>query len=300
MVFRRARERAVVLGALGSVLLLAGCTDAAADPERPAPDGFQADIESWTLPLDAYRPADIATIDYAYQLALADCLDGSGIVVDVEPASAGGAAKSATTNAAGRALFTADTTAAYGYHRGPAPGNVDDAPPEPHDLDAQEQILMQECEAHATEQLPPPLYGDLAQNLQIGAWTGARFAPEVVATFQEWQARLSAATTAVTIPANPLAMPTQEIAEKFGLDVTSVATPEITISAEEIDLATADYACQVESGFRAAFYDAEVQRNLDAYASNTEALMQAQQENDERSRIAADLIVSLGGSDLLK
>lgn len=261
------------------------------DGDFRGPDGFEENVETWALPLDAYRP-DSRYTDYAYALVLRDCVRTAGIEVEIEvrPVAAD-ERPSATTNDAGRELFTLQTAQTYGYHRA-SPG--DREPPAELALEIDAQAAYDSCLVSADQEMPTGPYGELAQYLQLGAWYGATLDPSVVQTAEEWRECLDSQTE-VNLPMSPLDMPTQEMQSAFGLDVELYAdglpSPEM---ADELALAEADFRCQESSGFRSAFYAAEVLRNNEAYDSNLDALEFAAVENSKLLEMAEAIVLRLG------
>lgn len=251
---------------------------------------FSRDIEAWALPLDEYGLVPPPVMDFAEQLLLSECLASAGVHIKIHPVDPDRPFPQ-TKNVMGRNLFTAEIAQNYGYHSAPA---LHDAPNEPPAVLTPEQNqAFEECRAKLSDTIPPLVYGELAQSIGRGTFEGARLDPAVRATFPAWR-KCMEGVTGLTIPASPLEIPTFEMVSAFNLDKSSVLVDGQEVSSEEAAVATRDFECQVSSGFRGTFYEAEWQRQVGAFEDNIEALTFAGDEYAKRLGAALEVIAERG------
>lgn len=284
----------VSLLTLSLALSLAACGGAgeeSADEATVSPDGrVTRDVETWSLASDPYGGVDFGLTQYAWELAVSDCMEAQGQDFEVVTYD-WNLPPDPTHNAAGRRLFTEAIAAAYGYHTAPDPG---DYARRLRERDARSptdpvwQASFSTCAEQVTENPPVAVAED--SDIDILALSGAE-EPDVVEAAGAWR-ECMAPQGIPDLPERPEGMPGPTLSAEFGLDVIdpvngSDTNESVPVSSRELEVAVADARCWVSSGYRDAYYEAEWRNDYEFVEANGSELA-AQLERDQQ--VTADLI----------
>jgi hypothetical protein len=279
-----------VAGVAPLLLALAGC--AAADGKPTGPDLPVKNIDQWVMPLDEYRPTEMHfTVASAVSNMIAHaCMIESGEeheVAIVDPATRG----SETSTRYGRKLFSIAIASAWGYRPAPPPGSYEadrraaieystargEASPSYADaLDA--------CRARADKEYPLTVTRyQGATSLAMDADTVALASEEVESSAKRWRSCLTPKIS-FDVPSSPVHMPTEAIKEELGIsggDLTSMWSDGSTASNAEIEIATVDANCRLESGFTQAYYEASWNEQRELLRKHADELERARTAIEE-------------------
>lgn len=289
-----ARHFAALVAGGAVVLALAGC--ASADDQRAtdvkagsqgvsAQRAVEKDIDSWALPLDAYRYSHSEVRNYAEHLQLEPCLRERGFErpvpwQDVTETTADG------MNSVGTTLFTPELAARWGY----GSPRIQSTSQTLWDQFAREGLELAKDPAFNTafdsclETVragnPLPSGEDIlwTSELATAARATASKAPEVLAASPRWASCMAGAGFP-GLPADPLEAPAIATSQR------SAGSP--AASKNELQMASADAKCMRTSGFTDSFYAANWRAEqvlLEKNASRLETIGASLASNLERSR----------------
>lgn len=292
---RRSRI-ACCLIVLSPVLLwtLVGCTDSEArSGAAPTEPPSKADIDKWVMPLDTYIEFSPELHDYVEGLLVGECLIEAGYEWPV-PGRAPDFSWPANYNEVGHRLFDVGIAERFGYHDAPAT--------DPQWVLAQESFVLYTqsyapspdfsdtydgCLRSAQAEHTSPRFADdynTVASLKNDAYEAAKSDPRVVATLDDWSECVAGVLPGVSDPLSVLS--DQSRAEKFGLwGDTRTQVPSL----DERTVAVKDAECQVSSGYAAAFYGAQWDREFEASKLNEVELARIKSDGAEHARHLIDL-----------
>lgn len=301
------RPRLAAVAVLAAVMSLTACTAADDRDGGDPPAGAGSDVESmftknvdrWAMPLDGFTMApESPKKDAARWVLVRACMIGKGHTDYPQSGFDLSQTESQTRNSWYRILFDESIAKTWGYHEQPigSPERLDAAAAAADKIVDNALDDFDACNAEAREQLGDVPAGVIdVPKLGIGAFEGAKQAPEVLEAVQRWKDCM-APQGIPDLPDDPFDMPVESLKARFGWsttggDTTGPATPGI----EEIAVATADAACRTSSGFTQARYDAEWDRQIDQVSSNLAALERTSEAWDAYEAHLDELIAANGG-----
>lgn len=270
-----------------------GCTSSSGQSSpgvKVKAPAFRADIATWNLPLDAYLVTD-AQEGYAQALLYSACMRPTGAEI---PAIDPGDYLPPNKNKEGYKLFSVAIAQKWGYHNGPAKRLPTPAPK----LTAAAQAHDATCNTQAQNEVSNPA-SQFVQGLGVAAYETAIHAGDVTAAAAAWH-ECMLPQGVPDLPATPFDMPTERLAEQFGLAAPpanqnpDVIVPPTTATPDEIRLATSDAQCRDSSHFTATLYDDQVQIQLELIKRNEQKLQQALAAEHAEAAKIADVLQQYG------
>lgn len=263
---RQRRAKRITLGAVVAVVAGVVAYGIPANAAYALPDLPAKDVDAWTMPLDRYVPVGQSSSNYADLLVVQPCMIAAGYDEYVLPwrdvAAADRADELSVNGSLRLRAFDLATAETRGYH---AASVIDPGAAAWYEFAAQtwtdaKSDQFDTCLQRARATVPAlDDYHDRTQSLvrlNNAAFEGARDDPTVTATWDDWRGCMQDARVG-DVASDPSGMPTLEMADRFEtLDSSTSPT------ADEIEIATADARCRESSGYRAALYEAEWQRQL--------------------------------------
>ena len=281
-----ARWSAVV--AITGIAFLAGCSQSADVPARPLPE---KNLSQWTMPLDEYVYSYTIQSDYAEDLLTSPCMAEKGFDWAV-PWRNLDALQSASYNSIGLRLFTVELASEFGYHVAP---NTDpsaiarmEVVKQNAQISPEEDSALTACLGVARKTLPTlPLDAQNAANYSNDALDKARASSSVRKAATAWKTCMRPEGVG-DLPNTPDEMPTSGLAQKFGLVGGNDSDSGVT--AEEIQIATADAKCQESSGYKQALYDEEWRNQVETMHANADDLARIYDVLSENRKKVMDVI----------
>jgi len=289
-----------VLAAAGA-LVLAGCsgsdggeTSAASD----VADMFTPAIDSWVMPLDSFHENLAFKTQVASDLVMRACMqeqgyDYPGPFLDPDRAA------TATQNSWQWRLFDEDIARTWGYSQEMRILDPDRLRSDRALVDAlaeEAPDAVATCRERTDSAIPPD--DETAVNpraLGAAALRATVQDADVRASVARWQ-ECMAPQGIPDLPDDPIAeMPTPSLLTRFGRPAASDELVEVTVGAEEIEVAVADARCRESSGYARTFYEEEWDRELEVVADNIDALERYRDANARRSAELDRVIAANGG-----
>ncbi|WP_182378669.1 hypothetical protein [Nocardioides sp. WS12] len=269
------------------------CLVSACGDNAPANDGslpkFEENIDTWSLPLDAYIP-DPVTLEYAVNASIATCMQELGLKFTlIDPRRTVPAAYSSRL----RYLFNLENAQKYGY-RADKPGQTSNAVS--HGAPGQE-AKVEQCSLKAGRELDTsnPLLS-LAQGFGGQAYEQAKESNALVEPSAKWR-ECMLPLGVPDLPESPVegSMPTDSQRVRFGTSDRMKAY-KVPISALEVKEAVADAKCRDESRFTRTLYREEVRFELEAIRDHQGDLDKALEYAQEVEEKGSDAIREAGGT----
>ncbi|WP_162621852.1 hypothetical protein [Microbacterium suaedae] len=254
----------------------------------------EQNLTLWTMPLDQYMvtKAQSQRESYATALLTQECLDEQGFVNQVPSMSF----VDDPDDLGIRDVFTPEIVSEFGYH---SPGVMRE---ENADWQAYASRPMSDGEAVAVDGCVRDVLDaglvryenqvlNFATGLAQSAFSGSLQAPEVKETATAWR-ECMAPRGVEDLPEDPSGMPSESLSSRFGLAATPDAGQTLTVTQEEIDLASFDAKCRQSSGYEQARYRAEWSRQVTLLAENLTALEDAKSQIADIDRSLSEVIAS--------
>jgi hypothetical protein len=287
----RRRHVALVTGAVlvGTTLTLTGCAPhgaiaaSGAHAERAVHLDLPAEnVDQWVLPLDDFVLGNTKNADYARNLLVEPCMERAGYSWKV-PRRDTSATDGASWNRVERRLVNPTLAAEWGFHLAPSPDTTLDALQafiaRADAVGPTESAQVAECVLASHAELPP-----LTASAQLGAsdasqaYSGALTDPAVRAAAEQWRSCMAPAAVS-DLPASPEEFPSQSVVSEFDIQLDVSHTPP-SVSRAEIALATFEARCEVSSGYQAALYGAEWDRQVTLLQRDAVALGRVKEQLD--------------------
>ncbi len=251
--------------------------------------GFHPNQKVYTLPMDQIRAVDDGSIAYAENLLVQDCMEKAGFSWPI-PSFDPTVRPPATWNSTGRRLFDVQIAEQYGYHLAPPPdaaAAAEAAALNARSLSSAEQQQLTRCRTRVERQVSPP-DSRLVDSLSGAAYDSALADDDTVAAAAAWR-RCLAPEGISDLPDAPNRMPSPSLARRFHLGrAGGMASPS------EIRVATTDARCRESSGYARQLYDDEVERQLELFARNRDALDRARAATTQNFKKARAVLASHG------
>lgn len=289
---------AISLG-LAVLVAVSGCSGTSDDLDVSSVGLPAQDVDHWLMPVDAYIPQSDMTVSYAENVLIGECMEAAGYAWEV-PVYDIHAPLAATRNAARRTLFSSEIAATWGYLS--APDTQENAAAqaefEARPLPDGSEDTFEHCRDQVRADDLPLASGEamnFAAALGIAADEAARLDPDVLDAAGAWRTCMTPLGIS-DLPDSPAEMPTVTLTQTFGRGSgeADVDLSDLTPSAYEIEVATADAACRESSGWTQARYEAEWTRQVTAVEQNADALERIRAENDEVAARARAVLAARG------
>ncbi|MFC4244604.1 hypothetical protein ACFOYW_14615 [Gryllotalpicola reticulitermitis] len=229
------------------------------------------------MPLDEYIPVGDHADDYAENLLMQPCIEAQGFSWDV-PWQDVRLAEAPTRNAANRQILNAAIAATYGYRDLGSAGQSDDAWREwahGSELLEVDDAVFTKCLNKAREVLPLTSGDTLAATgYAQAAYEAAQESKSVKAAAKAWRTCMASAGVS-DLPDTPAKMPSEAMAEDFGIHAAPTPTPE------EIKVAVRDVACRNSSGWSRVAYNEEWRLQVKELRRNADELQRTREETTE-------------------
>ena len=280
------RKTVTVIGGIvfASTLTLTGCSAAATHTATSS--GLPAkNINQWVLPLDSYVVGNTKNSDYAQGLLVEPCMEKAGYTWNV-PYRDTSATDGPSWNSAERRLFNPAIAQKWGFHLAPSPDTTLEALKSfiasANAVGPAESAAVTKCVVDSRKELPV-LSGaaQLGSSYASQAYDGALTDAAVKAGASKWRTCMAPAGVS-DLPNTPEEFPSPSVVAKFNIKLELSHTPP-SVSPAEIKLATFEANCEVTSGYQAALYKAEWDRQVTLMNKNADDLQRAKSQLDKHN-----------------
>ncbi|WP_194949386.1 hypothetical protein [Actinomyces trachealis] len=202
--------------------------------------------------------------------------------------------RSPISNHVGRRLFNEQIASQYGYHTGPASPYKLKMRAQLDSFAAQSQRWVEQWDSCSAQVFAEEPFSSMYSSSGV-YFTSNVTNDEVEQAVGKWR-ECMAPLGVSDLPDSPEDMPSDSLAQKFGLDAADPVNgiESTSVSGEEIKTAIHDARCQQSSGYRQAYYQAEWDSDQAIVSGNKDALearrQQVQTNTEELKKIITDYI----------
>lgn len=286
------------MAALLATALLAGCSPSSPGGSEHGGAGLpdavaipEADIDSYSLPLDSFLVRDDAVL-YARDLFIQDCLGVDGIEYPIVQVNLDGTGP-ATVTEHGVRIFNVDIAHEYGYHnaptdrfdRGVAIETIERANRVALDFPAE----VASCVDASINAFP---FSGTPRANQLGFSRDVTGDPNIGELAAVWRTCILADIPAEHVTSTPFTMPTDTDAVSFGLHELNLSQEPPEVSEDERALATADAECRDSSGFSELVYSTLWNAEMELVEQNRAVLTEEARVAREQVRNARAFALS--------